>query len=309
MLKTLTATLAALAGLLASGASPAQAADYPVDYHFATGFVRGFPTPEEAPPGANDWTCKPSLSHPYPVVLVHGTLENMNDDWRGAAPLLADNGYCVFAFNYGGATPSSAIQGTGSIERGAARLSEFVDLVLATTGTDKVDLVGHSQGGMLPRYYIKFLGGGAKVDKLVGLAPSNHGTSLDGLTKLAAALHVLEPGNQFLVGACEACVEQEQGSAFMTKLNSGEQTDPRVGYTVVATRWDEVITPYTSGFLPTGPNVTNITVQDQCALDRSDHLEIGYDPIALTDVLNALDPAHPRAVRCRVVLPVTGPVV
>ena len=35
---------------------------------------------------------------------------------------------------------------------------------------------GHSQGGMMPRYYLKFLGGASKVDDLVGLAPSNHGT-------------------------------------------------------------------------------------------------------------------------------------
>ena len=37
-------------------------------------------------------------------------------------------------------------------------------------------MVGHSQGGMMPRYYIKFLGGAGKVDDLVGLSPSNHGT-------------------------------------------------------------------------------------------------------------------------------------
>ena len=33
---------------------------------------------------------------------------------------------------------------------------------------------------MMPRYYLKFLGGAAKVHTLVGLAPSNHGTDLDG---------------------------------------------------------------------------------------------------------------------------------
>ncbi|MEW1912464.1 hypothetical protein AB0442_29180 [Kitasatospora sp. NPDC085895] len=46
-----------------------------------------------------------------------------------------------------------------------------------------------------------------------------------------------------------------------------------------------------------------------CPLDATDHLEIGYDPIALTDVLNALDPAHPRPIPCQVVLPVTGPLL
>ena len=43
-------------------------------------------------------------------------------------------------------------------------------------------------------------------------------------------------------------------------------------------------------------------------LDASDHLEIAYDPIALTDMLNALDPASPVTMPCLPVLPVTGPV-
>ncbi|GAA1984950.1 esterase/lipase family protein [Kitasatospora viridis] len=299
----------AVAGLLAATAGPAAAADdYPIDYHASSGFVAGFTTPEQAPPGADDPACRPSAAHPDPVVLVHGTFENRNDNWRAAAPLLADHGYCVYTFNYGGGSDGAWIQGTGPIEDGAAALAGFVDQVLAHTGAAKVDLVGHSQGGMMPRYYLKNLGGAAKVDQLIGLAPSNQGTTLDGLTALGTQLGLLEPANAFLstVG-CPACVEQEIGSPFMTALNAGGETVPGVRYTVIATVDDEVVTPYTNAFLPAGPDVTDITVQDQCALDATEHVEIAYDPIALTDVLNALDPAHPQPIPCQVVLPITGP--
>lgn len=306
----MSAAVAAAALALGAGAAfaqPAAAAGYSVNYDFATGFVAGFGSPTQPPAGANDWSCKPSAAHPEPVVLVHGTFENMNDNWGGASPLLANNGYCVFAFNYGGSSADASIQGVGAVEDGAKTLSTFVDAVLAATGAKKVDLVGHSQGGMMPRYYIKNLGGAAKVAELVGLAPSNNGTTLDGITTLGSTLGLLEPINGVLGQACEACVEQEIASPFLTALNAGGETASGVQYTVIATKNDEVITPYTNSLLPAAPNVTDITVQDQCALDQTDHLEIAYDPIALTDVLNALDPAHPRAVPCETVNPVTGP--
>ena len=304
------AALPAALGLAASGAAPASAAsNYPVNYSFATGFVAGFLFPDSAPLGANNWNCRPSSAHPYPVVLVHGTFENMNDNWGGASPLLADAGYCVYAFDYGGASSSSDIQGTGEIAAGAGQLAAFVQKVLSATGAAKVDLVGHSQGGMMPRYYIDFLGGASTVAKLVALAPSNNGTTLDGITELGQQLGILEPANQFLSLSCEACVEQEVGSSFLKTLNSGGETVPSVSYTVIESKADEVVTPYTNAFLPAASNVTNILVQNQCSLDGSDHLEIAYDPIALTDVLNALDPSAHLAIPCQPVLPVTGPIL
>ena len=106
-LRLLAATAAAATGLALSGVQPAAAADYPVNYHFSTGFLAGFASPTTAPAGADDWSCRPTAAHPYPVVLVHGTFENMNDNWGAASPLLADAGYCVFAFNYGGASATS----------------------------------------------------------------------------------------------------------------------------------------------------------------------------------------------------------
>ncbi|HEY2578319.1 MAG TPA: alpha/beta fold hydrolase [Streptosporangiaceae bacterium] len=319
--RTFAAGLACVLGLTASSAltarpalarsaqsgSHGRPAALPVSYDFATAFAATLATPDVAPPGANDFSCRPSAAHPDPVILVHGTFENMDDNWQAASPVLVNHGYCVFAFNYGGLFTADPIQGTQSIVPSARRLAAFTGRVLAATGAAKVDIVGHSQGGMMPRYYLRFLGGAARVHTLVGLAPSNHGTTIDGLTTLAQTLSLLGGFSKVLGIACPACRQQEPGSAFLTRLNAGGDTVPGVNYTVIESKDDEVVTPYTSAFL-SGPRVTDITVQNQCSLDASDHLELSYDPVALADMLNALDPAHPVPVPCVPVLPLTGPV-
>jgi triacylglycerol esterase/lipase EstA (alpha/beta hydrolase family) len=287
----------------ALSASPAAAAQLPVVYNGTLGYAHASPT--ASPPGANNWSCKPSAAHPVPVILVHGTFADMSDSWQALSPLLYDNGYCVFALNYGSYNGSGdlGVYATGDIAGSAKQLSSFVNKVLAATRATKVDLVGHSQGGMMPRYYIKNLGGASKVDTLVGLAPSNHGTTLEGLFTLAGYF----PGGSSIAGAdCPACEEQEAGSSFITNLNAGGETAPGVNYTVIESDNDEVVTPYTSAFLAPGPNVTNILLQSQCALDQGEHLSMPYDHIADADVLTALDPADPQHPACTPVAPVSG---
>jgi len=287
---------------LALTAPPALAAgQLPVIYNGIYGYAHVSST--ASPPGSNNWSCKPSAAHPDPVILVHGTFADMSDSWRALSPLLFDHGYCVYALNYGSYNGSGAlgIHATGRIESSASQLSAFVNRVLAATGASKVDLVGHSQGGMMPRYYLKYLGGASKVNALVGLAPSNHGTTLNGIFTLAGYF----PGSNAFLADCPACQEQEAGSPFITNLNAGGETVPGVKYTVIESRNDEVVTPYTSAFL-TDASVNNITLQDQCSLDQGEHLSMPYDHLADADVLNALDPAHPVPLVCSPVLPVSG---
>jgi triacylglycerol esterase/lipase EstA (alpha/beta hydrolase family) len=232
--------------------------------------------PSVSPPGANDFTCRPSAAHPAPVVLVHGTFESAADNWSTVSPQLKSAGYCVFALEYGN-------RATGDISESAGQLKRFVDAVLGATGAHRVSLVGHSQGGMMPRSYIKFLGGDSKVDDLVGLAPSNHGTT--------------NPG-AFVTGAtiCVACDQQRAGSDFLQQLNAGDETPGPVSYTVVETKYDEVVTPYSSAFLATGPNTANILLQDACPAEVIDHHEIPNSQLAIRWTLQALGrpgPANP----------------
>jgi hypothetical protein len=140
------------------------------------------------------------------------------------------------------------------------------------------------------------------VHTLVGLAPSNHGTTANGLFALAK---VFPGADAVLRSSCPACTEQQRGSGFLRRLEAGGDTVPGVQYTVIQSRNDEIVTPYTSAFL-SGPGVTNITLQRQCRLDHGEHLSMPYDHIADGDVLNALDPAHAAKPRCGLVLPVLG---
>ena len=239
-------------------------------------------TIDVSPPGANDWSCKPSAAHPYPVVLVPGTFENMAKNWATLSPALKSQGYCVFALNYGA---TNGVDATGPVADSARQLAPFVEKVLASTGARKVDLVGHSQGGMMPRYYLGFLGGADKVNHLVGIAPSNHGTR--GL--ITPTPDAVPPATSVGGSNCQACADQQAGSPFLTELNSIGDTVPGPAYTVISTSHDEVVTPYPSQFLA-GParQVTNITIQDKCPADVIDHDQAPNDPVTQRLVSDAL---------------------
>ncbi|MBF6327834.1 esterase/lipase family protein [Nocardia transvalensis] len=286
------------------GHGPAQSA-------WLAAFGYGLLNPDVAPPGTNDWNCKPTAEHPEPVVLVHGTWENAYDNFAFISRPIHDAGYCVFTFNYGranllqGGGLGSILpgrHGTGYIQESSKQLAAFVDRVLAATGAEKVNIVGHSQGGTMSRWYLKFDGGAEKVHHEITFGATNHGTTLLGIGALGRAI------NNFgidVLGLVEIFVghsgiQQTVGSDFINQLNAGGDTVPGVDYTVVGTRYDQVTTPYDLTFLRPGPGATvrNITLQDGCEQDVSDHLTIMYSPRALSIILNTLDPAQTPALEC-----------
>jgi len=246
-------------------------------------------------PGANDGSCRPTAAHPRPIVLVHGTAENMGFNWAALSPMLKNAGYCVFALNYGDnlfLSLGHRVEGLNSVASSAKELQTFVNGVLAKTGASKVDIVGHSQGGLMPNYYLKRLGGASKVGTLVGLAPSNHGTTLSGLTSIGTSLGILGVANVFLGAATPSLVDQQVGSPFQKALWADGDTVPGPRYVVIETNKDSIVTPYTNAFL-TGPNVTNILIQNQCPDDATGHIGLAFDSPALQNVMNVLGPNTP----------------
>ncbi|MFI1184115.1 esterase/lipase family protein [Streptomyces sp. NPDC020799] len=271
---------------------------------FALALLASVPHPDRSPAGADDFTCRPSAAHPYPVVLVHGTIENAYENWSALAPLLKSAGYCVFALNYGETKPHAVLKAVGPVPRSARQLAAYVDKVRAATRAAKVDLVGHSQGGgLMPQWYLRFGGGAAKVHRLVGINPSSHGTTLLGLIHLVdAVVDVAGRAGKPLGLDSPAIKDQTVGSPVVRRLYARGDTEPGVIYTNIVTRTDFVVTPYTHQFLTPGPGavVHNILLQDVCPLDLTGHLGSPWDPNVHQLVLNALDPAHAEPVRCAV---------
>ncbi|MDX6665935.1 MAG: triacylglycerol lipase [Solirubrobacteraceae bacterium] len=266
--------------------------------------------PDTAPAGANDYACRPSAAHPNPVVLVHGLGANMQENWSYISPALADAGYCVFALTYGrkldNPPPGDQPGGTVRMEDSVRQLAALVDHVLVATGAQKVDIVGHSEGSLMPDYYLRFLPEARdtltsepKVDRYVGMTPLWDGTDVGGvatISTLLAPTGAPDALKGFVAGGCPSCPEFLADSDFIAKLNAGPGPRvPGVTYTMLMTRNDELVEPYTSGIMD---GATNIVVQDQCPADPSEHAAMAFDPIVLRDILNALDPAHAAAVDC-----------
>ncbi len=265
-----------------------------------------------APAGANDWSCVPSEAHPRPVVLVHGTGSDMATTWTTMAPALAEQGYCVYALDYGAVRtlldPNKVIWGLGDIPVSAARLGAFIDVVLAQTGAAKVDIVGHSQGGTVARQYLKFNGGvndadpsASKVENLVTLGGTNHGTNFGGIQQMYLVLAAAGLDQTIisellfgLTGLGTAGRQQLIGSPTLQRLNAGGEVEPGVRYTVVGTKFDKVVTPPERTFLDgTGSaEVRNMWVQDGCESNTVPHQGLTFDDRVTYIVQTALDPSY-----------------
>jgi triacylglycerol esterase/lipase EstA (alpha/beta hydrolase family) len=287
-----------------SGARPAAVPALPGPGQFDHGaaMVYSKEHPDSAPPGANDFGCRPSAIHPRPVVLAHGTDASAYADFAGISPRLQAAGYCIFALNYGG-KDGGKTYGTEDMWASGIQLRDFVAQVLRATRARQVDLVGYSQGATVARYYVNRLGGAPFVYRWVGVASPTYGGVMYGLVPIASAI----PGalDAFAKVTSIAAVEQAQGSDFLTALNAGGDTVPGVRYTTIGSIYDEMIQPF-SNIAIRSPAATNIVIQDLCPIDQTGHFNMVYDRFAQQLVVNALDPDTAQAPNCEFVPLGTG---
>lgn len=220
----------------------------------------------------NDFDCRPREDSPYPVVLVHGARSTGAVTWPVAVPYLEKQGYCVFALDYGW---------SNSIKRSARTLGVFVDGVLQATGAEKVAIVGHSLGGVIPRAYMRAEGGAGKVSELVTLGAPHH--ELTG--ELSESC-----------GGETVCDELRANSPLMKELNSPSMVEPGVSYTALGLKAEQEAA---STFVEGPPEqVTNRMLQDDCPLKGIIEGALGHnletlDPVMLSYVNKALEAPGP----------------
>lgn len=204
-----------------------------------------------------------------PVILVAGTFSPGVAN-EGLATRLRAEGFDVTVFEL-------PTLGTQSLSTTAASLGPVVDEVLARTGATRVDLVGHSQGGLTARDYVKNHGGSAKVDKIVTLGTPHYGTALANLATLVT------------LGTClniQGCLDMAQGSSYLNALNAGPDVISPTRIVSIRTMNDEVVFPVSNAVVNDG--ATNVLLQDQCPLRVVDHLGLIADGSIADGVVDAL---------------------
>lgn len=213
-----------------------------------------------------------------PVIIVAGTFSPAFANEPLALRMRAD-GYRVWIFEL----PSL---GTGDINKASSALNAFADAVRAQTGAAKVDLVGHSQGGLVARGYVKSYGGAAEVDSLISLGAPHYGTYVANIISF------------FALGSCigiTACQQMEIGSSYLNALNSGDDTIGAVRYTNIYTAYDELVRPVTNATLADG--ATNVKVQSKCWARVVGHLGLITDGAVYSGVRQALE-GQPISLNC-----------
>jgi triacylglycerol lipase len=303
-------TAAAMLGVCSATASAARSYEVPWTVDAAL-FAQG-QKPDSPPPGANDFDCR-SRIHPQPVILVHGLLANQTVNWRTISPYLKNRGFCVFSLTYGTKdrvdSPLYQPGGLRTMQSSARELKSFIHRVRDRTGARKVDIVGHSEGSLMPSWYVRFLGGGKVVDDYVGMTTLWNGTNPAGLAtlnRIATTLGFTPALKQSIDRFCSSCRQFLKGSRFFERLHERGVTSRRVDYTSIVTKNDELVVPYTSGLLPKAPNVRNVVLQDYCRLDQAEHLSVFADPVTAGFIWRALDPKRATKPPCVPVLPFVG---
>lgn len=180
-------------------------------------------------------------------------------------------------------------------------LSDFILEVSEKTGSSKVDLVGHSEGGVMALYVpMTYPKAAAKVERIVSLGPAIHGAQYYGLTNLwykggdvsrEMASAILD-----LLG-CPACDDMATGGDIYKDFLNAEKIVPEgINATVIMSTKDTLVAPNVS--IVNEANVRNVMVQDRCPEDPVGHAGLAWDTGIWDMIRNELAGDYTGPVNC-----------
>ncbi|WP_217142443.1 alpha/beta fold hydrolase, partial [Streptomyces sp. AC627_RSS907] len=199
-----------------------------------------------------------------PVVLLHGFIDNRSVFLFLRRSLAQHGRHQVESLNY---SPL-----TCDIRTAAELLGRHIEEICERTGSERVDVVGHSLGGLIARYYVQRLGGDLRVRTLVTLGTPHAGTRVVPLANAHPIVRQMRPGSAVLEELnrpCPGC--RTQFVSFWSDL-------------------DRVMDPLETACL----DHPDLTVQN-VRVSGIGHLALPVHPAVATGIRQALDTTEPEA--------------
>jgi triacylglycerol esterase/lipase EstA (alpha/beta hydrolase family) len=159
-----------------------------------------------------------------PVILCHGYMHN-----RSAFFLL---GYRLRKAGWINTIAPNFKPAAAEVSYFAERLSETVSLALQRSGCEKVDLIGHSMGGLVVRYFIEMLGGAERVNCAITLGSPHMGAK-------TAALAFFKSAEKF-----------RPDSSLIAELKRSADSGGAAMTTAIWSDFDSVVLPPENSRLP-----------------------------------------------------------
>ncbi|MFI2909518.1 esterase/lipase family protein [Streptomyces sp. PDY-4] len=216
-------------------------------------------SPELPAPGG---TAKLPREARPPVVLLHGFIDNRSVFVLLRRSLAQHGRQQIESLNY---SPL-----TCDIRIAAELLGRHIEQVCERTGSRQVDVVGHSLGGLIARYYVQRLGGDTRVRTLVTLGTPHSGTRVAPLANAHPIVRQMRPGSPVL----EELAQPAPGC--------------RTHFVAFWSDLDHIMDPLESACIE-HPDLTTANVR----VSGVGHLALPVHPAVATGIREALDTARP----------------